>query len=348
MPSIQTQNEVLLITIPFEPFEESYARLKQLQPELEIVHYNTKDVDTVSSEDWARATVHLTLYLFPKKRQQVPRLKWVHLYSGGINQALEAPLLHEQDLLWTRNGGVHAPQIAEWAMAMLLAYYRQVPTLLQWQASKRWRASEYRPRGDLLGKTMAFLGYGAIARHTARIAAACGMRIVVYTLHQKATSEERRSTAFTPLGTGDAAGEIPDEWHCGDLDAFLALRPLDVMVASLPSTDKTRRCLNRERLSKLKDCYLVNLSRGDIVETDALVDLLNDGTLRGAALDVTYPEPLPEGHALWTAKNAIVTPHVSGVSDEYMPRTVDILHENFRRLHASEELCNLVLRSDGY
>lgn len=342
-----SDSEVLLVTIPFEAFTESYARLKELQPGLEIIHYNTKDVDIVPPDVWSQATIHLTLYLFPKTREQVPRLKWVHLYSGGINQALDAPLLQSKDITWTRNGGVHAPQIAEWATATLLAYYRQLPTLLKWQESASWQAQNYRPRGDLLGKTAAFMGYGAIARHTARIVAACGMRVIAYTLHEKVTAEQRQSKTFTPKHTGDPLGEIPEEWHSGDLDSFLSL-PIDVLVISLPSTDKTRHFLGKEQFAKLKGCYVINLARGDIIKTDDLVEALNDGTLRGAALDVTDPEPLPDGHPLWSAKNTIVTPHVSGVSDEYMPRTIEILDENLKRLHAKQELLNLVHVSDGY
>lgn len=339
--------ETLLVTLPFDPFEESYVRLKALQPSLEILHYKTKDIDIVPPEIWAKATVHLTLYLFPKRQEQVPRLKWVHLYSGGINQAIDAPLLHDKEMIWTRNGGVHAPQIAEWVIGMLLGYYRQIPTILKWQESGTWRAQDYVPRGDLLGKTMGILGYGAIGRHTARIAAACGMRIIVYTLHEKSTSEQRKSSTFTPKHTGDPKGEIPEEWYSDDLDQFLS-RHIDVLIISLPSTDKTRQSIGKEQFAKLKGSYLVNIARGDIIKTDDLVEALNDGTLLGAVLDVTDPEPLPSGHPLWSARNAIVAPHVSGISDEYMPRTIEILDENLNRLYAGKELINLILRSDGY
>lgn len=339
--------DTLLVTIAFSSFDASYAKLEELYPGLEIIHYNTKDVDIVPPEVWSRTTIHLTLYLFPQTRDQVPKLKWVHLYSGGINQALNAPLLHDKDIIWTRNGGVHAPQIGEWAMSALLAYYRQLPTMLDWQKSETWRAAEYRPRGDLLGKTIGFLGYGAIARHTARIASACGMRVLAYTLHEKKTLEQRRSKTFTPERTGDPAGEIPEEWYSGDLNDFLSLG-LDVLVISLPSTDKTRHSMGKQQFELLRDCFLINLARGDIIQTDDLVTALNDGVLRGAALDVTDPEPLPDGHPLWSAKNTIITPHTSGVSDEYMPRTIDILDANLKRLQAGEELLNLVLRADGY
>lgn len=345
-------HEVLLITIPFDAYPDSYARLKALQPALEIVHYNAGagDEDTIPPAVWARATVHLTHSLFATSREQAPQLKWVYLYSGGINQALHAQLLHDRAIHWTRNSGVHAPQIAEWAMGMLLAHYRQLPLLLKWQEGGTWRAPEYKTRGDLLGKTVAFLGYGAIARHTARIAAACGMRVLAYTLHEKATAAQRASSTFTPANTGDPAGELPAAWYHGDLDAFLdtVRGTVDVLVIALPSTDKTRRSITRTQLAKLHGCYVINVARGDIVATDDLVAALNDGTLLGAALDVTDPEPLPAGHALWTARNTIVTPHISGVSDEYMPRTVEILDENLRRLHAGRELINQIQREDGY
>lgn len=345
-------HEVLLITIPFDAYPDSYARLQALQPGLEILHYNAGagDEDTVPPDVWARATVHLTHSLFAASRAQCPRLKWVYLYSGGINQALHAPLLHDRSIQWTRNSGVHAPQIAEWVVGMLLAHYRQLPRLLQWQAEGVWRAPEYKTRGDLLGKTVAFLGYGAIARHTARILAACGMRVVAYTLHPKTTAAQRVSTTFTPANTGDPAGALPVAWYHGDLDEFLdeVRGTVDVLVVALPSTDKTRGALGAAQFAKLRGSYLINVARGDIVQTDALVAALNDGTLLGAALDVTEPEPLPAGHALWTARNTIVTPHISGVSDEYMPRTIEILDENLRRLHDGRELINQIQREDGY
>jgi phosphoglycerate dehydrogenase-like enzyme len=340
-------HEVLLITIPFHSFDDCYSRLRKLQPSLEIIHYNTKDIDIVPSEVWAKATVHLTLYLFSRSREQSPRLKWVHLYSGGINQALNAPLFTDKNVVWTRNGGVHAPQIAEWVVGTLLAYFRQLPMLLKWQESGIWKAEEYKSRGDLLGKTVGFLGYGAIARHTARILAACGMRVIVYTLHEKSTTEQRQSKTFTPKHTGDPEGDIPAEWHHGDLNAFLSTH-MDVLVISLPSTDKTRRSIGKDQFSKLKGAYVVNIARGDIVKTEDLVDALENDTLLGAALDVTDPEPLTQGHPLWSAKNVIVTPHVSGVSDEYMPRTVDILDVNLNRIKAGKELMNLIIRSEGY
>jgi phosphoglycerate dehydrogenase-like enzyme len=116
--SKMTSSETLLITIPFDPFPDSYSKLQELRPELLIYHFNTTDVDIVPPDIWAKTTIHLTHSLFAKSRDQVPQLKWVHLYSGGINQALGEPLLHDKSITWTRNSGVHTPQIAEWAISM--------------------------------------------------------------------------------------------------------------------------------------------------------------------------------------------------------------------------------------
>lgn len=209
--------------------------------------------------------------------------------ASGVNQAIQESLFQAQDIVWTRNSGVHAPQIAEWVIASLLSHFRQIPMLLELQKSKNWDArNHYMSRGDLLNKTIACLGYGAIARHSARIASACGMRVIVFTLHEKSTPHERRSATFTPHNTGDPDGRIPDEWHHGSLNDFLSLH-IDVLLIALPSTDKTRKCIGKDQLSKLKNCFLINVARGDIVDTDALVEALNCGTLRGAALDATDP-----------------------------------------------------------
>lgn len=90
---------------------------------------------------------------------------------------------------------------------------------------------------DLLNKTIACLGYGAIARNSARVASACGMRVIVFTLHEKSTPHQRRSTTFTPRNTGDPDGSIPDEWHHGSLNDFLSLH-FDLLLIALPSTEK--------------------------------------------------------------------------------------------------------------
>ncbi len=205
------------------------------------------------------------------------------------------------------------------------------------------------------------LGYGAIGRQTARVATALGMDVHAYTLHPRDTPESRRDDSYAPPGTGDPEGAFPTRWFSGaakaDLHAFLA-SGLDLLVVATPLTDSTTRLLGAEELALLgrsdagsptrRAGFLSNIARGPVVDTDALIAALQAGTLRGAALDVTDPEPLPDGHALWSAPNVIITPHISGSSSRYAERVLAITEDNLGRLAAGRPLANQVSRKEGY
>lgn len=197
------------------------------------------------------------------------------------------------------------------------------------------------------------LGYGAIGRQAARVFKAMGSDIHAFTLHPKNTPESRRDDTYTPPGLGDPEGQFPSKWFSGEtkeeLHDFLS-SGLDLLVVSLPLTPKTEHLLAApefEVLSK-KKTYISNIARGPIIKTDDLIEALDKGLIRGAALDVTDPEPLPDGHPLWKAKNVIITPHISGASTEYTNRVLAILEQNLHRLAEAKELTNRVSRKDGY
>lgn len=118
----------------------------------------------------------------------------------------------------------------------------------------------------------------------------------------------------------------------------------------MPLTDKTHHLLSAPEFEilKAKKTYISNIARGSIINTDDLIEALDKGLIRGAALDVTDPEPLPDGHPLWKAKNVIITPHVSGNSTAYADRLLAILENNLTRLSEGKELTNKVSRRDGY
>jgi phosphoglycerate dehydrogenase-like enzyme len=154
-------------------------------------------------------------------------------------------------------------------------------------------------------------------------------------------------------GTGDPDGSIPIAWYSGtatsDLHAFLA-QDLDVLVMSLPLTPATTHLLGAEEFAILarRKAFVVNISRGKIFDQSALIDALNDEKLRGAALDVTDPEPLPKDDPLWDAKNVIITPHISGLSTSYGERAFDVLFTNLKRRENGDKMFNLVDRKRGY
>jgi phosphoglycerate dehydrogenase-like enzyme len=201
------------------------------------------------------------------------------------------------------------------------------------------------------------LGYGSIGRQTARVATAMGMKVHAYTLHPRPTPESRRDHGWTPAGLGDPEGVLPARWFSGpttaDLHAFLA-SGLDLLVLATPLTEATRHLLTRAEFEVLAAdgragrTFVSNIARGPVVHTADLMAALEGGLIRGAALDVTDPEPLPDGHPLWTAKNVIITPHISGASLKYFSRILAILECNLQRLADGAELVNRVDRRRGY
>lgn len=174
---------------------------------------------------------------------------------------------------------------------------------------------------------------------------------------------------------GDPDGIFPDKWFSGktkeELHTFLG-SGLDWLVVSTPLTPGTKYLLGKEEFQLLFDSsppqtrtfidaetgnseprgrtFISNIARGPVINTDALIEALENGLIRGAALDVTDPEPLPDGHKLWKTKNVVVTPHVSGASTRYNERVLAILEENLGRLGkgGTGGLVNRVSRREGY
>lgn len=179
------------------------------------------------------------------------------------------------------------------------------------------------------------------------------MDVYACTLHPRPTPESRRDDTDAPEGLGDPDGTFPSRWFSAgtktDLHAFLS-SGLDLLVITIPLTNKTKRLIARPELELLakRTVFVSNVSRGSIVDTDDLIDALNGGIIRGAAIDVTDPEPLPDGHRLWSTKNLLITPHVSGDSSAYAQRIFEILKYNLVRLSEGRDLTNVVDKKEGY
>lgn len=207
--------------------------------------------------------------------------------------------------------------------------------------------------GHLTRLRSGILGYGSIGRQTARVAVAMGMEVYAYTLHERKTPESKKDNSYSPPGLGDPDGSLPSRWFFGDsteeLHAFLG-SGLDLLVVAMPLTPKTTGLISAPEFRVLseKKTFLTNIARGPIVNTDDLIEALDKELIRGAALDVTDPEPLPDGHPLWSAKNVIVTPHISSASTSYFDRVWGIVKLNLQRLSEGKELANKVNRKEGY
>lgn len=190
---------------------------------------------------------------------------------------------------------------------------------------RNYNNSAFLSSRDQVGQRVGILGYGAIGRQIGRMCQAMGMAVTAYTASPKPTPESRRDNGYIVPGTGDPEGTIPAEWYSGtskeELHAFLGA-DLDWVVVSVPLTPATKHLLGGKEFEVLskKKAFLSNISRGDILIQDELIEALKSkdkggkGLLRGAALDVTSPEPLPSDSELWRLDGVTITPHISGLS----------------------------------
>lgn len=179
------------------------------------------------------------------------------------------------------------------------------------------------------------------------------MDVIAYTNGRRSTPESRRDTGYIVPGTGDPEGTFPSRWLSGadnQFDEFLSAN-LDLLVVAVPLTASTKGLIGAREFQLLakRRTFLSNIARGPIVDTDALVAALDDGLIRGAALDVTDPEPLPSDHQLWHKPNVIITPHISSNSTEYNRRVLDIVELNLQKLsEGSTDFVNKVNKKQGY
>ncbi|KIY48411.1 hypothetical protein FISHEDRAFT_25619, partial [Fistulina hepatica ATCC 64428] len=249
---------------------------------------------------------------------QAPRLRLVQLTNAGAEVALRCPIWKEEaskDVWLANSSGVHTVCVPQYFIATTLALFHKLQTqIVISQVEKRWINGDEVGGGtlfidELRGKTVGILGYGAIGREAARLSVAFGADVIT----ANSSGCKKPFEGWTVPGTGDADGSIPSAWYSTASPSSFAefLHHTDVLLVALPSTPATRYILNEETLAHLQPtAIVVNIGRGDLVSTPALLAALDSGKLAGAALDVTDPEPLPVGHALFGRKNVIVTSHM--------------------------------------
>ncbi|KAK3933592.1 putative 2-hydroxyacid dehydrogenase [Diplogelasinospora grovesii] len=281
----------------------------------------------------------------PQPAHLMPKVRYVQLTSAGVYK--------NKDVVFYTTNGVHPPQIAEWVFSTyLIMTHRLLDYAIitpQKKGKSRQGLFNSDVRADSPGMRIGILGYGAIGRQCARVAQALGMEVYACTRRERATPEQRRDGgSYCVPGTGDPEGTIPVKWFHGSsgdaVNDFLA-QGLDILVLSLPLTEQTTSMIGREQFEILakKQAFVSNVARGKLIDMDALVDALHRGKIRGAALDVTDPEPpLPDDHPLLAAPNVFITPHISWKTPSYWQRILAIVEANLERLNSEESLLNVV------
>ena len=296
-------------------------------------------------EDWTTEAEIYYAYGAVPSLAQAPNLQWVQTHYAGID-SLKTSDLWNSDVLLTTASGVHAANMAQYALTQILAWAHRVPNWFNYKQSKSWTINRWEtfvPQ-ELEGKTLGILGYGSIGRELARLAKPFGMKILV----TKRDARQLKETGYVAPGQGDPEGTLPDRIYPSEATRSM-IAECDFVVITLPLTERTHHLFDDDLFKAMKqNAYLVNVGRGAIINEAALVRALRKNWLAGAGLDVFETEPLPEDSPLWEMNNVIMTPHVSGFTPHYDERATDIFAENMRRYLAGEPLLNLVNREEGY
>jgi phosphoglycerate dehydrogenase-like enzyme len=252
----------------------------------------------------------------------VPEIRWVHVLAAGVDGF---PLEHVGDRVVTCSRGATAPAIAEFVLACMLAFEKQLPDAWVTEPPEHWTLAAL---GGLTGKTLGLVGVGAIGTEVARRALAFDMRVVAH----------RRTDAPMPVDGMGRIDTLPE-----------LLSQADHVVLAAPATPETHHLLDADAFATMKaGAHLVNVSRGTLVDQEALVAALDGGRLALASLDVYDPEPLPAGHPLYAHPKVRLSPHISWSSPGSLDRTIGAFATNVERWHRGEPLTGLVDVTAGY
>ena len=257
-----------------------------------------------------------------------PRLRWIQLTSAGLDRAARSGLV-ESDFMLTNASGLHSTPIGEYVLCLMLMFAKGANRFVRAQERKEWL--RFLPK-ELFGSTVGVVGLGHIGGEVARLAKSFGCRVIA----------TRRSVTSPEPHEG-----IDELLPASDLPRLLA--ESDYVVLAVPLTQDTRHLIGETELRAMKpSAVLINIARGAVVDEPALVRALKEGWIAGAGLDVFEQEPLPPESELWEMENVIMSPHISGGTENYNQRAAAIFCENLRRYLAGEPLMNLADAQRGY
>ncbi len=259
--------------------------------------------------------------------KRAPNLKWVQLMSAGADGLAKTEIWQSQIII-TGVSGIHATPISEYVLGMMLLFAKQAANYFLMKQTHQLQ--RFTPR-LLRGQAVGIIGLGHIGREVARLAKAFGMRVLAV--------DEIRGTR--------PARHVDTMLPTNQLRKLLA--DSDFVVSCVPLTPKTSKLIGEKELRAMKPtAYLINISRGGIVDEEALIRALDEKWIAGAGLDVTVVEPLPPDSRLWDFDNVIITPHISGAQEDYLIHGTALFCENLKRYLKGKKLMNVISRKRGY
>jgi phosphoglycerate dehydrogenase-like enzyme len=331
---------LITVSVPSSLIE----RVRAVSSRLVIHQYSTREVQNLPEELRDRIEILYAGASLPEP-ELLPELRWLQLYYSGLDHVIEDPLL-DSDLIVTTMSGTSAPQMAEHALMGMLALGHRLYKIMHDPYKTLWDAARYEKYEpvEMRGSTVGVIGYGSVGREVARLCHAYGAEILAL----KHDLMHLQDEGYTLSGLGDPDAEIPRRIYPPQaISSMLSL--CDFIVVTVPLTSETRGMIGEEVFNKMKPgAFLIDISRGGVVDHGALVEALNDGRIAGAALDVFPIEPLPESSPLWNMPNVILTPHIGGASKHYAERAIELFAINLHRYLADRPLLNRYDRSRGY
>ncbi len=302
-----------------------YEELKRSFPQLQfILSYGNPPLEVLISEADILITGRFPRELFAKAK----KLKWIHSLFAGVGNMLFKEMV-DSPIVITNSRGVNAEAAALHAVTLSLALLRGLPFAFALKNKKEYNhaffTEEFLPL-ETSEIVAGIMGYGQIGKRVIQMLSAMGFR--TFCLRRKKERADCEKTFFFD-----------------QLEEFL--RQIDLLIITAPLTDKTYGLINLDRLKLLKG-FLVNVARGKIIIEEDLIKALQEGIIKGAALDVFETEPLSPESPLWKMDNVIITPHIGGTSSLYWKRMKDLLKEQLKRFLEGKPLLNIVNKHEGY
>ncbi|WP_064093927.1 D-2-hydroxyacid dehydrogenase [Rossellomorea aquimaris] len=314
------------VIVTFKPKEEFREDLQKSFPEVEFLFYRTIED---SRDELPNAEVIVTMGedLTDEHIEMSQNLKWIMVTSAGLEK-MPFQSIKERGILVTNAKGIHKIPMAEFTFGLMLQHAKQLQAVLDQEKEAVW--SRRLPTTELHGSSLLVIGAGAIGGEIARIAKAFQMKV------SGVNSNAKPAQYFDNMFT---------------LETFEEQLPhADYVVAVLPSTESTKSFIGVKHFKKMKDSSVfINIGRGDLVSEDVLTEVVKSQLIGHIYLDVFKDEPLPKDHPFWKEEGITVTPHLSSITKNYLPRAFDIFKQNLITYSKNnEEFINIVDVERGY
>lgn len=295
----------VLLTGAYQYSNEQICKIEQLGWEVIFIKNELTALDIPVDE--FEAVVCNALFLY-NDITKFKKLKMVQATSAGLER-LPIEYMKENQILYYNAKDVYSIPMAEWAVMNVLEFYKNAYSFFEKQQNKKWEKD--RTLQELTNKKVCIVGYGSVGREIAKRLSAFGAEI---TAVNRSEPDNKYIQKWNPLEQVDQV-----------------LSEADIIILSIALAEETKNLINQDRLNAMKqDSVLINISRGEILDQDVLLQLLKKGKFRGVALDVFKEEPLSESNELWELPQVIITPHNSFMGDKVRERMFNVIYHNLK------------------